>query len=308
MDRTEHTGKVSIIQRVTWIGFWVNAVLMALKLAFGFYGRSDALVADGFHSMSDFATDLIVLVMVGIAYKRADSTHPYGHGKFETFASLLIAVILFVVAAGIVWNGLRAGVMCARGEELPRPDVWTIIVAAASIVSKEWLFRYTFRIGESIDSTALKANAWHHRSDAVSSIATLVAVTCSYLLGAGFRILDPAASIVIGVFIAVAACKIGRPSIDELLERSLPQDQVDRIRRIILSDKGVLGLHRLKTRRSGTFQIIDVHIKVDPDISVTRGHDIATRVERSLKQQLGDDLFIYIHIEPYRASAARPGE
>ncbi len=185
MDRTEHTGKVSIIQRVTWIGFWVNAVLMALKLAFGFYGRSDALVADGFHSMSDFATDLIVLVMVGIAYKRADSTHPYGHGKFETFASLLIAVILFVVAAGIVWNGLRAGVMCARGEELPRPDVWTIIVAAASIVSKEWLFRYTFRIGESIDSTALKANAWHHRSDAVLSIATLVAVTCSYLLGAG---------------------------------------------------------------------------------------------------------------------------
>ncbi len=302
MTHNDSHNKVDIIRHVTWIGFWVNAVLMALKLAFGYYGHSDALVADGFHSMSDFATDFIVLVMVGIAYKRADSTHPYGHGKFETFASLLIAVVLFGVAIGIGYGGIKTGIMYLHGEALPRPDVWTIIVAICSIAGKEWLFRYTLAIGNSINSAALKANAWHHRSDAISSIATLAAVAGSYFLGVKFRVLDPIASIIIGIFIAVSAYQIGRPAVDELLERSLPQKQVDRIRNIIMSVDGVLGLHKLKTRRSGHFQIIDVDIKVDPDISVTMAHDIATHVEQSLKKQLGDDLFIYIHIEPFRAN------
>lgn len=291
--------EVSIIKHVTWVGFWINAVLMILKLVFGYYGKSDALVADGFHSMSDFGTDFIVLSMVGIAYKRADSSHPYGHGKFETFASLLIGVILLAVAVGTGWKGVDSSIMYFKGMELPRPDVWTIVVAIISILSKEWLFQYTYSKGKAVDSSALKANAWHHRSDAISSVATLIGVSGSYFLGMKFRILDPIASVLIGIFIAISAYKIARPAIDELLERSLPPQQVDHIRKIISSVPGVIAFHKLKTRRSGHSCIIDVDIKVDPDITVTQGHTIATDVERTLKEQLGDDLFIYVHIEPF---------
>lgn len=299
MQENTIKNEVSIIRHVTWVGFWVNALLMALKLVFGYYGRSDALVADGFHSLSDFGTDFIVLIMVGIAYKRADSTHPYGHGKFETFASLLIGMILMGVAIGIGWKGIDSSIKYFSGGTLPRPDVWTIVVALISILAKEWLFQYTYAKGKALDSSSLKANAWHHRSDAISSVATLVGVSGSYFLGVKFRILDPIASILIGVFIAIAAWKIARPAIDELLERSLPAPQVKQIRKIIASVPGVLAFHKLKTRRSGHSRIIDVDIKVDPDITVTQGHDIATSVERTLKEQLGDDIFIYVHIEPF---------
>ncbi|MBD5285758.1 MAG: cation transporter [Bacteroides sp.] len=299
MQNNPVKNEVSIIRHVTWVGFWVNALLMILKLGFGYYGKSDALVADGFHSLSDFGTDFIVLIMVGIAYKRADSTHPYGHGKFETFASLLIGVILMGVAVGIGWNGVGSTLKYLNGIALPKPDVWTIAVAFVSIIAKELLFQYTYSKGKAIDSSSLKANAWHHRSDAVSSIATLAGVSGSYFLGVKFRVLDPIASIVIGIFIAIAAWKIARPAIDELLERSLPAPQVKEIRKIIASVPGVLAFHKLKTRRSGHSRIIDVDIKVEPDITVTQGHDIATNVERTLKEQLGDDLFIYVHIEPF---------
>lgn len=297
------TSDVSTIKRITWIGFWVNAVLMVLKLFFGYWGHSDALVADGFHSLSDFATDFIVLVFVGVAYKSADADHPYGHGKYETLASLIIAVILLIVAFGIGYGGMEAIIAHFHGEELPRPDVWTIVVAALSILSKEWLFRITVANGRRIGSSALIANAWHHRSDAISSVATLVGVSGAYFLGAGFRLLDPVASILIGVFIAVSAVKIGRPSVDELLERALPPEQVEEIRSIILSVPGVLGLHKLKTRRAGHSAIIDVDIKVNPDISVTKGHDIATRVEHTVKAKWHSDIIMYVHVEPYRPTA-----
>lgn len=300
MQNNPVKNEVSIIRHVTWVGFWVNALLMILKLSFGYYGKSDALVADGFHSLSDFGTDFIVLIMVGIAYKRADSTHPYGHGKFETFASLLIGVILMGVAAGIGWNGVGSTIKYLKVIALPKPDVWTIVVAFVSIIAKELLFQYTYSKGKAVDSSSLKANAWHHRSDAVSSIATLAGVSGSYFLGVKFRVLDPIASIAIGIFIAIAAWKIARPAIDELLERSLPAPQVKEIRKIIASVPGILAFHKLKTRRSGHSRIIDVDIKVEPDITVTQGHDIATTVERKLKEQLGDDLFIYVHIEPFR--------
>ena len=214
------------IRRVTLVGFWVNAVLMVLKIIFGIIGHSDALVADGVHSLSDFATDAIVLVFVGIAYKSADSSHPYGHGKFETFASLLIAVVLLGVAAGIGIAGAGSIMSSMRGATLPRPDIFTIIVALASIGSKEYLYRYTIHAGKRINSSSLIANAWHHRSDAISSIATLIGVSAAYFLGSQWRILDPVASIIIAVFIAVSAIQIALPSVNELLERSLPPDQV----------------------------------------------------------------------------------
>ncbi len=291
---------VSTIKRVTWIGFWVNAVLMVLKIFFGWYGHSDALVAGGVHSLSDFATDFIVLVFVGLAYKHADDSHPYGHGKYETFATLLIAVALLIVAVGLGIGGVRTIMAFVDGSVLPRPDIWTLVVAIVSILAKEYLFRYTVKAGRRINSSSLIANAWHHRSDAISSIATLVGVSASYFLGEQWRILDPVASLLIAAFIVISAVQIGRPAINELLEQSLPEDEVMRISDIIKSVGGVKGLHNLRTRRNGHTVMIDCHVKVDPYITVTEGHDIASAAESGLRDLYGYDTVITIHIEPFK--------
>lgn len=292
---------VSVIRHVTWVGFWINALLMLIKIAIGHYGHSDALVADGVHSMSDFATDLIVLIFVGIAYKQADDAHPYGHGKFETLATLIIGLILFGVAVGIGHAGVKSALSALAGDELPRPDVWTIVVAVVSIAAKEMLFRYTAAAGRKVDSSALVANAWHHRSDAISSLATLLGVTLAFSLGEQWRVLDPIASVLIAFFIAWSAIGIARPAINELLEISLPQKQVDSIGEIIASTPGVITYHHLRTRRNGHAFVIDAHIKVDSDISVIKGHEIATEVERRLALKFGSDVVTYIHVEPYMA-------
>ncbi len=302
-DNTTHNTaappEVSTIRHVTWIGFWINAILMILKIAFGIYGHSDALVADGVHSLSDFATDFIILILVGIAYKKADTAHPYGHGKFETFASLLIAVILFIVAVGIGISGVETIRSVSRGEILPRPDLWTLIIAVISILAKELLYHYTVRAGRRINSSSLIANAWHHRSDAISSVATLIGVSAGYFLGDVWRIADPIASILIAVFIAVSAIKIALPSVNELLEKSLPPSEVSKVAATIAGVDGVKAYHRLRTRRNGHSLIIDTHIKVDPAINVAAGHDIASAVERALRANFGADIITNIHIEPY---------
>ena len=304
-DNTTHNTaappEVSTIRHVTWIGFWINAILMILKIAFGIYGHSDALVADGVHSVSDFATDFIILILVGIAYKKADTAHPYGHGKFETFASLLIAVILFIVAVGIGISGVETIRSVFRGELLPRPDLWTLIIALVSILAKELLYHYTVRAGRRINSSSLIANAWHHRSDAISSVATLIGVSAGYFLGDIWRIADPIASILIAVFIAVSAIKIALPSVNELLEISLPPSEVEKVAATIAGVDGVKAYHRLRTRRNGHSLIIDTHIKVDPAINVAAGHDIASAVERALRANFGADIITNIHVEPYQS-------
>lgn len=272
---------------------------MVLKVFFGIVGHSDALVADGVHSLSDFATDVIVLVFVGIAYRSADPGHPYGHGKFETFASLLIALVLLGVAIGIGVSGVNTILASIGGEILPRPDIYTIIVALVSIGAKELLYRYTIFTGRRINSSSLIANAWHHRSDAISSVATLIGVSAAYFLGEHWRILDPIASILIAVFIAISAIRIALPSVNELLERSLPAEIVKKAGETIISVAGVRDYHRLRTRRNGHSMIIDTHIKVDPDINVAEGHRIATDVEKSLRATFGNDIITNIHVEPY---------
>ncbi|MDE5919299.1 MAG: cation diffusion facilitator family transporter, partial [Duncaniella sp.] len=299
---TPGRNEVDTIRRVTWVGFWVNAILMVLKIAIGFYGHSDALVADGVHSLSDFATDLIVLLFVSIAYKSADSGHPYGHGKFETFAALIIGVILLGVAIGIGNSGLRSVIASAHGEMPPRPDLWTLAVAVISILAKELLFRYTIRASRTIGSQSLRANAYHHRSDAVSSIATLAGISAAYFLGDSWRILDPIASMLIAVFIAVSAIQICLPAINELLEKSLSPSRIDKVESIIEGVAGVKAFHRLRTRRNGHSVIIDVHIKVDPDITVSAGHDIASAVEKALHEEFDNDIITNIHVEPFRPS------
>jgi cation diffusion facilitator family transporter len=286
------------VRRATWIGFQVNAVLMVLKIVIGLVGHSQALVADGVHSLSDFATDIIVLIFVGIAYQRADATHPYGHGKFETLASLLIAVALMVVAVGIGVEAYHRIVYALSGHELARPAAATIAVAALSIVSKEWLYRYTRRVARAVNSPALLANAWHHRSDAFSSVATLIGVSAAFALGAQWRLLDPVVSLVIAAFILTSAVHIAMPSVNELLERSLPDGEVARIAAAISSVEGVENFHRLCTRRNGHAYIVDVRVRVNPDITVTAGHDIATAVERAVAALFDHPTVTNVHIEP----------
>ncbi len=290
--------ELKMIRHVTLVGFWINAALVIIKLFFGYWGNSDALVADGYHSLSDFLTDFMVLYFVGISYKKADREHPYGHGKFETVASVMIAAILLIVAIGIGWGGVDTIVNSMKGLQIPRPDVWTIVVAAVSILSKEWCYRYTMRYANRFGSSALKANAWHHRTDAVSSIATLIGVSLSFALGEEWRILDPIASVIIAVLIGISAIQIAKPSVNELLEISLPADEIERIRAKIKGVSGVMRVHNLRGRKNGHTCIIDVNIHVDPDITVRLGHAITQEVEKTLKEDLGDDTIIYVHMEP----------
>ncbi len=288
-------------RHVTWVGFWCNAALGTAKVIAGIVGRSGALVADGIHSFSDFITDVIVLVMVGIARRRPNARYQYGHGKYETFATMLIAVALIIVGIGIFIDGIKHVILALRGQELARPGWIALAICFASIVVKEWLFRYTRRVGVRIQSGAVIANAWHHRSDAFSSVATLVGVAGAMFLGENGRILDPIAAMIVAVFIIIVGIKMAIPAINELLEVSLPEKMEDQIRHIIAESEGVRTYHHLRTRRNGSKIIIEVHLKVNPDITVEQGHSIATEVENKLKNDFGNDsTIITTHIEPYR--------
>lgn len=289
---------IQIIRRVTMVGFWINAVLVVLKLAFGYWGHSDALVADGYHSLSDFFTDFIVIFFVGIAYKKADKDHPYGHGKYETVASVIIAAVLVLVALGIGYEAVSKIIGTFHGKVLPRPDVWTIVVAVVSILAKEFCYQFTIKTGRRIGSSSLIANAWHHRSDAISSVASLVGISLSFALGEHWRVLDPIASVLISIFILFSAIKIAIPSINELLEISIPEEKLKKIHDIIKSVNGVRRVHNLRCRYNGHSLIIDVNVHVDPEISVRTAHAIATDVEDALHADLGSDLIIYVHVEP----------
>ena len=286
------------IYGATLIGTAVNALLIAAKFAAGVIGRSSAMTADAVHSLSDFITDIIVLVFVKLSGKPQDAGHDYGHGKFETFATMMIGLILLLAGVGLFVDGAGKVVGSLRGESLPRPSVLALDVAAVSIVSKEALYRYTVRKGTEHRSQALIANAWHHRSDAISSVGTLAGVAGAMFLGARWRILDPLAAIVVSVFIAKAGYDIMRPSIDELLESSLPEEHEKDICRIILSVPGIRNMHKLRTRRIGNGIAIDLHARMDRNITLTEAHAIAHEAERLLKERYGPETWINIHMEP----------
>lgn len=298
---------VSKARRVTWVGFAVNALLAALKIAAGIIGRSSAMIADGIHSLSDFVTDLIVIVMIGVSRRKANANYQYGYGKYETFATLLIGVALVFVALGLFWSGLEKVVDFISTGSLPmQPGMIALWMALASIIAKEWLFRYTRDWGRRLNSAAVIANAWHHRSDAYSSIATLTGVAGAIFLGPKFAILDPLAAMLVSVFIVITSAEIALPAIRELLESSLPDDIVTPIRQTISETPGVITYHHLRTRRNGTRIIIDVHIKVDSGISVEEGHHISSTLEQTLNKKFGHSIISNIHIEPYLGQSIRP--
>lgn len=286
------------IYKVTLIGSIVNIALVALKFVAGIVGRSSAMVADAVHSLSDLVSDLIIVVFVRTASKPIDRTHRYGHGKFETLATFIIGVILFGVGVGILVEGVKDCVAFFEGNRGEKPRWIALIIAVLSIVLKEGIFRYTIKKGRKIDSPILIANAWHHRSDAFSSIATLVGVAGSMFLGEYGLILDPAAAILVSVYICKSGYDIIKPSLDELLERSLPPEIEKEIRQILKSVEGIDGVHNLRTRKIGNRIAIEANTEMDGDISLKEAHRIATVAENHIKKRFGKKTHIGIHMEP----------
>lgn len=292
---------VRVARHVTWVGFWCNAVLGAAKVVAGIIGHSGAVVADGVHSFSDFITDAVILVMVGVSRKGADRKYQYGHGKYETMATMIIALCLLVVGIGIFWEGLHKVIETVNGQVLERPGYIALVMCVVSIAVKEWLYHYTRRAGERINSAAVVANAWHHRSDAFSSAATVIGVTGAIFLGERWRILDPVAAMIVAVFIVIVSVKLALPSIRELLEEALPEEMESDIKDAIRSTQGVYTFHHLRSRRSGNTIIVDVDLKVAPDITVVEAHKIASSAEKSIARRMGEaSTIVTTHIEPYK--------
>ena len=286
------------VTRVTLWGSVVNLVLTALKILAGVFGHSAAMIADGVHSLSDLMSDIVVLVFIRISSKARDLEHEFGHGKFETLATVIVSVILVVVAANLISRGIVSIRAVFAGETLSKPGWIALAAAAVSIVAKEILYQVTLKVGKEVDSPMTIANAWHHRSDAFSSIGSLLAIGGAIVLGQKWTVLDPIASCLIGVMIVVVAVKMAVPSLQELLDVSLPEDMERSIIETIDSVEGVKSAHGLKTRRNGTSVIIEAHIVVDPDISVVRAHAISTAVERALRGKLGAQTQTSLHVEP----------
>ena len=300
MKTNKQETREQAIYKVTWIGFFVNVLLSVGKLIAGFVGRSGAMIADGVHSVSDFATDIVVLLFVRISAKPKDEDHDYGHGKYETLATVVIGVALAAVAIGILVDSAERIAQVLRGESIARPGIVALVAAAVSIVAKEALYWYTMLTAKRVDSPALKANAWPHRSDAFSSIGTLIGIGGAYFLSEQWRVLDPIAAIVVGALIIKVAYDLVMPGLNELLERSLPKEQEDEIVALVLADKRLSDVHNLKTRRIGAGIAVELHVRVQGNMTVNESHAITRNIEQLLRQQYGDRTQVIIHIEPLK--------
>lgn len=283
---------------VTLVGSVVNALLTAFKIVAGIIGHSAAMVADGVHSLSDLLSDVVVLVFVRISGKGRDKNHDYGHGKFETFATLIISLMLLVVGANLMSSGIASIKKILGGESVEAPGMIALWAALLSIVSKEILYRYTAVQGRKLDSPMMVANAWHHRSDALSSVGSLLGIGGAILLGDKFVILDPLAGCVISIFIIVMAVRMSIPAIKELLDVSLPDEMEDEIERTAKGVPGVVDLHELKTRREGPGIVLEGHLVLHSDISLEQAHSISKQVELALRDRFGDPTQISLHLEP----------
>ena len=286
------------IYKVTLTGGAVNVILLVFKFVAGILGHSAAMIADAVHSLSDFITDLIVLIFVHISGKPQDKSHDYGHGKYETLALTMIGIALLIVAVGIFSNGAQRIAAWYRGEELNSPGMLALWAALVSILLKELTFRYTIRKAKELDSPAMEANAWHHRSDALSSIGTAVGIGGAVLLGHRWAVLDPLASIVVGAFIVKVAVELILQGMRDLLEHSLPDEIEDEIMQIAQSEPDVIEPHDLRTRRIGNRYAIELHILMSGNITLAKAHDHADSIENQLKEKFGQNTHVAIHMEP----------
>ena len=295
---SEKSSREKGIYKVTIVGSIVNFLLLVFKFFAGIAGHSAAMLADAVHSLSDFITDIVVIVFVRIAGKPEDKGHDYGHGKYETLATAIIGLLLLCVGFGIFWNGASSIYTFLRGGQLESPGVVALVAALVSIVSKEILYQYTVIQGKKLNSQAVIANAWHHRSDALSSIGTAIGIGGAILLGDHWRVLDPVAAVVVSFFIMKVSVRLLIPCVDELLEKSLPEDVEKEIEQTVLSFPGVSQPHHLRTRRIGNYYAIELHVRMDGKITLEEAHSTATAIENKLKEMFGKGPHVGIHVEP----------
>jgi cation diffusion facilitator family transporter len=286
-------------RRVIWIGFISNLLLTVLKILTGIFARSSAMIADGVHSVSDFATDLVVIGSLSVSQRPRDHNHKYGHGKVETLATAFVGGVLMLVGAGLLYSGGMKIYSVYQGNELPQPAMGALYAAIGSIIIKEILFRYTIEVGKETKSQVVIANAWHHRSDVYSSVGTLLGISGAIFLGNKWVILDPLAAVIVSLFIFKIAIRITRDTLFELIETSLPKDQESEILQIASKVDGVHDPHELKTRKIGNQIAIDIHIKVMNHLNVVEAHEITVDLEDTLRSKYGEDTYISIHTEPF---------
>ena len=288
------------IYKATLLGSVGNVALLTFKFIAGTLGHSSAMIADAVHSLSDFLTDIVVLAFVHISAKPQDESHDYGHGKFETIASFFIGLALVAAATGIIVSGATKLAAWIGGAQLEAPGYLALWAALLSIAVKEVLFRYTKRRGKELNSQAMVANAWHHRSDALSSIAASIGIGGAIILGERWTVLDPLASIVVGAMLIKVAVDLLKTSIKELTEGSLSTEMEEEITNIIESFPDVKEPHNLRTRRIGNRIAIEVHVRMDGHLPLNETHDRATAIEQKLKERFGAQTHVTIHMEPIK--------
>lgn len=290
------------LTKVTLLGSVGNLVLLSFKFVAGIVAGSSAMVADAVHSLSDFLTDLIVLVFVRIGAKPQDESHDYGHGKFETLATLFVALALVGAAIGIIVSGSLKIARWLQGETLETPGMLALWAALLSILVKEILFRFTIAKGRALESPAVVANAWHHRSDALSSVGAAVGIGGAILLGQRWAVLDPLASIVVGGMLVKVAWDLLRESTGELTDSSLSAETEREIEDIIRSFPQVSEPHNLRTRRIGNRIAIEAHVRLDGTMSLNEAHDIVSDIERKIRNHFGHGTIVTIHMEPVKTA------
>ena len=279
------------IKSITYLGMAVNIALSVIKVVIGLLATSLALVADGIHSLSDVATDVAVLLGLHLGSRKPDQSHPYGHGRAETFSAGLVAIILIVVGGAMIYYATLA---IAR-DETTTPHLSVLLAAVISIAAKEWLYRITQKAAIASHSPALYANAWHHRSDALSSVAVLIGfISLEFNFGHG----DQVAAIAVGLMIIWVGVKIVGDALRELTEAAVDPDTIEHIKKIINSDSAIRQWHNLRTRTVGREVFLDLHILVDPDLKITAAHEITERLEKTLDEQITRPINITVHVEP----------
>lgn len=286
------------IYKVTLWGSLVNALLMVLKFVAGVLGNSAAMMADAVHSVSDFVTDMVVIAFVRISSKPKDKSHDYGHGKFETLATAMIGLALVIAAIGIFVSGAKQIAIWANGGQLAQPSLIALWAALISIVLKEIIYQYTNHKARQLDSEAMRANAWHHRSDALTSVAAAIGIGCAIFCGEKWVVFDPIASIIVAAFILKVAVDLMRNALGELMEKSLPDEVENEILDIVRSVPEVSEPHDLRTRRIGNHYAIELHILMDGNLSLKSTHDKATEIEKRLKERYGEETHVAVHVEP----------
>jgi len=290
------------IYRITIIGSIVNLLLTALKFIAGILGASAAMIADSVHSLSDLLTDFVVLIFVHISSRPADSEHPYGHGKYETLATTIVALALLAAGGVLAAEGIEKIVGAIHGEQLVMPGRVALWAALISIAAKEVLYQCTVRVGRRVKSSALEANAWHHRTDALSSVATAIGIGGALLFGGQWAILDPIAAVLVSIFIMVAAARMLHEAIQDLLEKRLPEEVENEIRELVATDSAMTEMHKLRTRKVGNVYSIEMHLRMKGDLSLYEAHQHSMELEKRLRERFGADTMVTIHLEPLKVN------